>query len=184
MAELDATILRAIAPRIGGAKGQKQAEIIDAVGAVLADTLAKYEINSDLRVAHFLAQAAHECDGFCTTQEYASGAAYEGRKDLGNTQPGDGKRYKGRGLFQLTGRANYKKFGERMDLDLENDPEIGAEPATSLAIACEYWKDKKLNEFADDDDIETITRKINGGLNGLDDRENYLEKAKKVLGIE
>ena len=181
MADLDASILRDITPHVGGAKGQQQAQIIDAVGAVLADTLNRYGIDSDLRVAHFLAQAAHESDAFCTTVEYASGDAYEGRRDLGNTQPGDGRRYKGRGLFQLTGRANYKKYGEAMGMDLEGDPTLAAEPATSLAIACQYWTDRNLNAAADADDIQKVTRGVNGGLNGLADRQAYLVKAKAAL---
>jgi putative chitinase len=127
---------------------------------------------------------AHESDGFCTCEEYASGAAYEGRRDLGNTQPGDGKRYKGRGLIQLTGRANYKKYGDRIGQDLVGNPTKAADPATSLILACEYWKNTRggLNQFADRDDVVTITRAINGGLNGLDDRKKYLAKAKQVLG--
>jgi putative chitinase len=181
MAAIDASLLRAIAPKVGGTKGQNQAAIIAAVGPVLGATLADYQINSALRVAHFLAQCAQESDGFCTTQEYASGKAYEGRKDLGNTQPGDGVRYKGRGLIQLTGRFNYAKFGAELKLPLEDDPETAAQPALSLTIACEYWKDHNLNALADQDDIVTITKRINGGLTGIDDRRAYLVKAKAAL---
>jgi putative chitinase len=181
MAAIDASLLRAIAPKVGGTKGQNQAAIIAAVGPVLASTFADYQINSALRVAHFLAQCAQESDGFCTTQEYASGKAYEGRKDLGNTQPGDGVRYKGRGLIQLTGRFNYAKFGAELKLPLEDDPETAAQPALSLTIACEYWKDHNLNALADQDDIVTITKRINGGLTGIDDRRAYLAKAKAAL---
>ena len=120
-------------------------------------------------------------DGYCTTVEYASGQAYEGRADLGNTQPGDGVRYKGRGLIQLTGRANYKQYGDLLQLDLVGDPDLASQPATSLVIACEYWQQHKLNDLADQNDIETITRRINGGLNGLADRRTYLARAKAVL---
>ena len=183
MTTLNADILRAIAPRFSGDNGVRQAQIIDAVGPVLEARLTEYAINSDLRRAHFLAQICHKLAGFRTTEEFASGSAYEGRKDLGNTQPGDGARYKGRGLIQLTGRANYLEYGQALGLDLVAHPETAAEPVTSLLIACEFWKRRVLNQFADQDDIETITRQINGGLNGFDDRKAYLAKAKAVLGV-
>jgi len=184
MITVDLETLQAVMPRVGGAKGAKQARIVAAIAPVLQKTLERYEISTPLRVAHFLAQCAHESDGFCTTEEYASGRAYEGRADLGNTQEGDGVRYKGRGLFQLTGRANYKASGPKVGIpDLVDHPERAAEPAVSLLIACEYWKDRRggLNKFADRDDIITITKAINGGLNGLDDRRRYLAKAKQAM---
>jgi putative chitinase len=182
MAILNANIMRAIASRFSGEYGVRQAEIIDAVGPVLQATLTEYAMNTDIRAAHFLAQTCHESAGFRTAEEFASGSAYEGRKDLGNTQPGDGPRYKGRGLIQLTGRANYAEYGEALGLDLVGHPETAADPVISLRIACEFWKRRGLNQVADRDDIETITRRINGGLNGLDDRKAYLAKAKAALG--
>jgi putative chitinase len=182
MAILNANIMRATAPRFSGEYGVQQAEIIDAVGLVLQATLTEYAMNTDNRAAHFLAQTCHESAGFRTAEEFASGSAYEGRKDLGNTQPGDGPRYKGRGLIQLTGRANYVEYGEALGLDLVDHPETAAEPVISLRIACEFWKRRGLNQVADRDDIETITRQINGGLNGLQDRKAYLAKAKAALG--
>jgi putative chitinase len=183
MAALDANLMRAIAPSFSGGRGAAQSTIIDGVGAVLAATLDRYEIASDLRAAHFLAQTCHESDSFCTTVEYASGEAYEGRTDLGNTQPGDGQRYKGRGLIQLTGRANYTSYGAALGLDLVDHPEMAADPPTSLVIACEFWKQRGLNALADQDDIEAITRRINGGLNGLSDRQIRLARAKAALGL-
>jgi putative chitinase len=182
MATLNANIIRAIAPRFSGEYGFRQAQIIDAVGPVLEAMLTEYAMNTDLRAAHFLAQICHESAGVRTTEEFANGSAYEGRKDLGNTQPGDGPRYKGRGLIQLTGRANYVEYGEALGLALVDHPESAAEPVISLRIACEFWKRRDLNQFADQDDIETITRRINGGLNGFDDRKAYLGKAKAALG--
>jgi len=183
MVAFDASLMRAIAPTFSGGQAARQATIISAVGPVLRTTLDQYEINTDLRAAHFLAQTCHESDGFSTTVEYASGQAYEGRTDLGNTQPGDGVRYKGRGLIQLTGRANYTSYGTILGLNLVGDPDLAANPPTSLVIACEYWKQRGLNAPADQDDIETITRRINGGLNGLDDRRERLVRAKAALGL-
>ncbi|MBV8457397.1 MAG: hypothetical protein JO122_12355, partial [Acetobacteraceae bacterium] len=145
MPNIDGELLRKTAPRVGGAKGQSQARIIDALNPVVAPTLKKYQIDAELRIAHFLAQACHESDGFCTTVEYSDGKYLEGRRDLGNTQPGDGPRYKGRGLIQLTGRANYKRYGDLLGLDLVGNPERAADPVISLAIACEYWKSNGLN---------------------------------------
>lgn len=181
MDNIDAGVLHAVAPAESGARAKHQALIIDEVGKVLADTLAKYQINAPLRVAHFLAQTCHESDGFCTTEEYASGAAYEGRADLGNTEPGDGRRYKGRGLIQLTGRANYDAAGKKLSLDLINSPDLAATPATSLEIACNYWASRKINDAADQDNIIRATKLVNGGLNGLDSRKAYLAKAKTAL---
>jgi putative chitinase len=134
-----------------------------------------------LRLAHFMAQLAHESGDFKYMEEIASGQAYEGRADLGNTQPGDGKRYKGRGPIQLTGRSNYRRFGHKAGINFERYPEIVANPSIGLHVACLYWDDRKLNALADADNLEVITRKINGGLNGLDDRKAKLVKAKALL---
>lgn len=168
------SILQAIAP-----KGNPS--ILQATANSLPGVLVEFDINTPLRQAHFLAQLAHESAGFKTTVEYASGAAYEGRRDLGNTQPGDGKRFKGRGLIQLTGRANYIEAGRAMGIDLVSNPAIAAQFPNALRIAGWYWKTRKINVFADQDSLTGVTRKINGGTNGLEDRSRYLKIAKKVL---
>ena len=181
MIAIDGGVLRDIAPATSAAKAARQREIIEAIGGILRSRLEQFEIDSRLRAAHFLAQICHESDGFCTTLEYASGDAYEGRKDLGNTEPGDGRRFKGRGLIQLTGRANYARYGTLLNLDLVGQPALAADPKTALVIACEFWKLKNLNQWGDQDDLITVTRKINGGLNGLKSRRAYLTKAKAAL---
>ena len=150
--------------------------------------LPKHGINTHLRVAMFLAQAAHETAGFRTLQEYGGTGyftrLYEGRSDLGNTVSGDGAKYHGRGIFQLTGRFNYRMYGERLDIDLESDPDQAASPGLSVHIACVYWKDHGLNELADQSDIEAVTRKINGGLNGLAGRKKYYRRALELDLVE
>ena len=183
MLVVDRETLEAVMPRMSGSRAAQQARIVGAIAGPLQDTLARYQITSALRIAHFLAQIAHESAGFCTCEEFASGAAYEGRRDLGNTETGDGVRFKGRGLIQLTGRNNYKVYGERIGVDLIAHPERAEEPVTSLILACEYWTRTAggLNRFADQDDIISITKAINGGLNGLDDRRRYLARAKQAL---
>lgn len=138
-------------------------------------------LDTDLRFAHALAQLGHESDGFRAMEEYASGAAYEGRADLGNTQAGDGKRYKGRGPIQVTGRANYRRYGRKIGIDLENRPELASAPSIGLMASCAYWVDKGLNERADADDLLGITKLINGGTNGLADRRARLAAAKALL---
>jgi putative chitinase len=181
MIPVDAQTMFEIAPRFSGALAARQREIVTAVGEVLAPTLEAYAIDTRLRIAHFLAQTCHESAGFRTTEEFASGDAYEGRADLGNTQRGDGRRYKGRGLLQLTGRANYREFGAALGVDLENDPEAAGEPVLSLRIACEYWKRRKINAACDRDDVIAVTKLVNGGTNGLDDRRQYTTKAKAAI---
>ncbi len=138
-------------------------------------------MESEQRLAHFMAQLVHESGSFRYMEEIASGRAYEGRDDLGNVQPGDGVRFKGRGPIQITGRANYRTFGRAIGIDIENHPEIAAVPSIGLHLALEYWKSRKLNALADADDIRGITRKINGGLTGFDDRQTHLAKIKGWL---
>lgn len=181
MIPVDAQTMREVAPRFGGENADRQAVIIAAVGEVLAPTLDSYDISTRLRIAHFLGQTCHESAGFRTTEEFATGDAYEGRRDLGNTQKGDGRRYKGRGLLQLTGRANYREYGKVLKVDLENNPERAAEPVLSLRIACEYWKSRKINAACDRDDLITVTRLINGGTNGLEDRRGNTSRAKAAI---
>lgn len=135
-------------------------------------------MENELRLSHFMAQLIHESGSFRYMEEIASGAAYEGRADLGNTVAGDGRRFKGRGPIQLTGRANYRTFGRRIGIDLENHPEIAAVPSIGLHTALEYWKDRDLNRYADSDDVLAITKKINGGTNGLADRKKHLAAMK------
>lgn len=137
--------------------------------------------DTGLRLAHFMAQLAHESGGFRYMEEIASGQAYEGRADLGNTQPGDGKLFKGRGPIQLTGRANYRTYGRALGFDFESNPEMVAIPSVGLLVACKFWEQQKLNVLADADNLTAVTKRINGGTNGLADRQAYLVKAKELL---
>ena len=137
----------------------------------------KNTINSPLRKAHFLAQVGHESLSFKYTEEIASGAKYEGRvDDLGNTEVGDGKRFKGRGLIQLTGRSNYAAYADYANLKLMekgNERLIATMPAYALDVALWFWGENDLNPYADLDDIRKVTKIVNGGYNGLSDRQDY-----------
>ena len=146
--------------------------------------MAARAIDTPLRQAHFLAHIGHESGHLRYNEELASGAAYEGRANIGNTQPGDGRRFKGRGLIQLTGRANYAAYGEAIGRDLLAAPTLVAtDPALAVDVACWFWETRGLNAAADADDIERGTRRINGGLNGIADRRAILARAKRVLGL-
>lgn len=155
----------------------------------------RYDLVTPLRISHFIAQAAHETGGFRRFVELGSGDGpdadpwddylqrYDFRADLGNGKGGDGERYRGRGIFQLTGKANYQTYGKRIGIDLLNRPERAAEPDTAVLIACLFWSDRKLNIQADNDNELAITRAINGGTNGRDDRRARLVRAKRAWGI-
>lgn len=136
------------------------------------------------RQAAFLAQVMHETGGFTWLEELSSGAAYEGRRDLGNTEPGDGRRFKGRGMIMITGRANYSDAGSDLGLDLIDSPERAAEPEVAARVAAWYWRKKGLNDLADAGKFDSITRRINGGLNGKADRDRLYARALKVLGSQ
>jgi len=141
-------------------------------------------ITTPLRMAHFVAQIAHESGSFLYAEEIADGSAYEGRADLGNTEPGDGRRYKGRGLIQLTGRANYADYSRDSGIDYVARPElVASDPFAAVDVACWYWNKRRINALADADDVKAVTKAINGGYNGLDDRMAYLARAKAVLGL-
>lgn len=143
-------------------------------------------LDNPLRLAHFLAQVSHESGGFRYMEEIwgptDAQARYEGRKDLGNTVKGDGYLFRGRGPLQLTGRLNYEEYGNAIGLWLTDKPDLAAIPAIGLHIACEYWKRKGLNAWADADDAVTITKRVNGGANGLADRLARLKKIKGLIG--
>lgn len=158
------------------------ATIAEDLAFVLASTVSDYGLlDNSLRLQHFLAQLGHESDGYKAMEEYASGRAYEGRADLGNTQAGDGVRYKGRGPIQITGRSNYRTYGKRIGINIEKYPELASNPCIGMRLALEYWKAKGLNALADADDILGITKKINGGTNGLADRKGRLALAKELV---
>lgn len=131
------------------------------------------------RVAMFVAQIGHESDEFKTFEEYASGAAYEGRADLGNTEAGDGVRYKGRGAIQITGRYNYKEAGEALGLPLLEKPELLLQPREALLASAWFWDSRKLNNLAHD--LLAVTKRINGGTNGIAHRKLLWERALAVL---
>ena len=142
------------------------------------------QINTPLRMAHFLAQLGTESVDLLYSEEIADGTAYEGRTDLGNTQPGDGPRFKGRGLIQLTGRANYVRFGTARSRDFvtpTNYTQIATDPNLAVDVSCWYWTEHGLNALADADNLNTITLRINGGYNGLADRAAHLQRAKCLL---
>jgi putative chitinase len=169
-----ASVIRAMTPN---AAGWIVAGIVDTMPAAIE----RAKLTTDIRIAHFLAQLAHESAGFKTTEEYASGAAYESRRDLGNTQPGDGRRFKGRGLIQVTGRHNARRMSKVLGQDFEGNPELLRRFPWAMLTAAVFWDDHRLNDYADADNILTVTRRINGGTNGLADRKLYLGRAKRAL---
>ncbi len=150
----------------------------------LIDTMDCYDVGTPLRQAHFLAQVGHESGELKYREEIADGSAYEGRRDLGNTRPGDGPRFKGRGLIQLTGRANYEAYGRSIGIDLTRRPEVIADdPKRCVDVAGWFWRRRGLNALADLDDLDAITRRINGGWAGFDNRARLLWRWKTLLGV-
>lgn len=147
----------------------------------LNSAMDEFDIDTPQRQAAFLAQIAHESGSFRYVKELASGEAYEGRKDLGNVFDGDGVRYKGRGLIQITGRANYEAVTHALGADVLTNPELLETPELACRSAGWFWSSRKLNELADKGDFLLITKRINGGTNGYKDRLAYYEKAQKVL---
>ena len=160
-----------------GTSGDNAAKFVDYVN----DTLIHFEINTPIRVQHFLAQVYHESGAFHYLKEIASGQAYEHRADLGNTSDGDGVKFKGRGLIQITGKFNYIAIGKDLNEDFVSHPELLETPHYATLSAGWFWNKKGLNALADNDDIIHITKRVNGGLNGIEDRQNYLSKAKAVI---
>lgn len=149
----------------------------------LEAAMAEYQINTPDRQAAFFAQVGHESGQLRYVRELASGEAYEGRKDLGNTQKGDGVRFKGRGLVQITGRANYLACSLALfgDDRLWHFPELLEDPAYACRSAAWFWHSRGLNELADAGNFKRITKLINGGFNGMADRQALYDKAKEVL---
>ena len=147
----------------------------------LNDCLNRFQINTPARMRHFLSQTAHESGGLQWLQELASGSDYEGRDDLGNTHPGDGPKYKGAGVIQLTGRCNYQAFS-----DFIHDPNVmnGVDYVSTtypFSSAGFWWHNNDMNALCDRGaSVEAVTRRVNGGTNGLGDREAYYQKACQV----
>jgi predicted chitinase len=167
--------LRAIMPNLSEERAAEFWTLLDFA-------MQEREITTPARRAAFLAQLAHESAELKHMEEIASGAAYEGRvKDLGNTQPGDGVRFKGRGPIQLTGRANYTEAGAALGVDLVNNPPRAADPDVGFRVAAWYWETRGLNPLADAGRFTDITKRINGGTNGLESRQRYFERARRVL---
>lgn len=145
----------------------------------------RYGIVGTARAAAFIAQVGHESGQLRYVREIwgptAQQLGYEGRADLGNTVKGDGSKYRGRGLIQITGRANYEACGEALGLDVINQPDQLEQPQYAAMSAAWFWSTKGLNTLADQGQFVKITRRINGGLTGQDDRQALYDKALQVL---
>lgn len=168
--------LKAIVPQI-------QTLALEVFVPHLNELMPRYQINTNKRIAAFIAQVAHESGSFRYCKELASGTSYEGRKDLGNTEPGDGVKFKGRGLIQVTGRTNYRACSIALfgDLRLLDNPDTLAVPKYAVESACWFWNTRDLNALADLGKFETITKRINGGTNGLTERKLFYNRALKLL---
>lgn len=151
--------------------------------------MSKYDINTLPRIRHFIAQLAHESNQFNSVTEKYNGTPetyfkkYDNRKDLGNSFAGDGLKFKGRGLIQITGRYNYSCASLdifKSDI-LIAKPEMVERPEIAVEVACWFWKTKFLNQLADKDEIKAITMKINGALNGFNERVNFYNLAVKYI---
>lgn len=192
---ISAEDLLKVMPRLPPARA---AELLPHLNAAMVE----FQINRPARVAAFLAQLAHESNelrsweeqphrkvfGWCrlcqsTGKGHEAGVQYEGRADLGNSQPGDGVRYRGRGPIQLTGRRNYRAAGLALQLPLEVQPGLAVRPEVGFRIAGWYWASRKLNDLADHGWFDAITKSINGGLNGKAERDAYHARAQAALGI-
>lgn len=147
----------------------------------LTEAMEEFSINTRLRQAAFLAMIAHESGSLKYVKELASGHAYEGRDDLGNTEPGDGVRFKGRGLIQVTGRHWYERAAFDLDLDCVEHPELLETPENACRVSAWWWSVNKVNAIADTGDIRRVTKKVNGGYTGLAERTMFYERAKEVL---
>lgn len=167
----------------------QQLQSIAPVSAKAAETFLPYinqymgDVNTPLRFAAFLANILHESGCFRYVREIASGEAYEGRKDLGNTLKGDGKRFKGRGLIQITGRTNYAEISKDWygNDSIVKNPDILATPENAVRSAYWFWNKRNLNALADKPDFKTVCKRINGGLNGYAERLKYYQAALGVL---
>ena len=177
-------VLTRVMPNLGSVKAAAFAPFL--VGA-----MKEFDIDTPARAAAFLAQLAHESGELRFMEEIWGPTPAQLRyepvspvaRSLGNTQPGDGKRFKGRGPIQVTGRANYRVFGDALGVDLVGNPPLAATNNVGFRTAGLYWKKRGLNELADQQLFESITRRINGGVNGLADRLRYYGVAKAVLGV-
>jgi putative chitinase len=160
----------------------------------LQAAMTEFAIEAPARAAAFLAQLAHESGQFRFMEELWGPTTAQRRYEpastlatnLGNSQAGDGRRFKGRGPIQITGRANYRRFGDLLAVDLVSEPARAALPELAFRIAGLYWSKKGLNELADratDDAFREITRRINGGFNGLEDRRRFYAAACAVLEV-
>ena len=146
----------------------------------------EFDIDNAARWAHYLAQIAHESAEMRYTKELASGAAYDtGKlaKRLGNTPEadGDGQRYKGRGLIQLTGRANYEAYKKYCGFDIIKNPDLLAQPVGAIRSSMWFWRTNGLNQLADAGLFREITKKVNGGFNHIEKRHEYFLRAESVL---
>ena len=164
-----------------GARIDRAREFLPHIEAAMAE----FDISTPARQAAFLAQIGHESGGLHWLVEIwgpsIAQAHYEGRADLGNTQPGDGFKFKGRGLLQTTGRANYQRTGDALGVDLLADPTLLATPELAARSAGWYWREHGLNALADAGNFMLVTRRINGGTNGLEERTALFDVAKTVL---
>jgi putative chitinase len=151
----------------------------------LNNAMAEFGIDTPQRQASFLAQVAHESGQLRFTREMwgptPAQRGYEGRIDLGNTYQGDGFRYRGRGLIQITGRTNYRACGAMLGADLLNFPELLEGPALASRSAAWFWRKNNLNALADAGEQVEICKRINGGKNGLQERLNFYAAARQVL---
>ena len=170
----------AVTPSAGGDKGAtprsgSEQSLLSAAKAA--------GIKDPTELAQFMAQMAHESGDFKYLQEIwgptSAQKGYEGRKDLGNTQSGDGYKFRGRGYVQLTGRANYRSFGAQIGVDLENNPDLASQPDIAARLAIAYWNTRVKSRISDFDNTRAVTRLINGGFNGLSDRQAKYRKYKE-----
>lgn len=174
--------------RIFTSKGSasRNAKFIDGIKMVFD----KYRINTPNRMAGFLSQVGVESEELLYTKELGNSAYFnkydisfnkEKALSLGNKSPGDGARYKGRGLIQVTGYNNYLACGKALGLDLVKSPELLEEPYYAVMSAGWFWDARNINKASDEDDIKKITKLVNGGYNHLDRRVRYYDLAKKIL---